>query len=274
VSRQIKVLEEFLGIQLFERYNREIKLTLAGQEYLTALTDSFARLDAATRRLAESRRERPLNLWCSMTFTLRWLLPRMLSFHAAHPQRDLNLTTTSKPIDFESDNWDVAIRPGDGKWRNLHSHYLLGVDLAPACSPSLLISGPPLHTVDDLAKHTLLHTSARPLHWSKWLALAGAAGVDPTRGIHFQSSSLAYKAAIEGMGVACGHLALIEDDLAAGRLVTPFNTVLHDDEAYYLIYPERSANNENLKYLREWLLAETCICGPSLSEDRKMAGVI
>ena len=255
VSRQVKLLEEFLGTRLFERANREVKLTAAGSAYLEELTEAFSRVNAATARFTEARGDQKLRLSSSITFTLRWLIPRLITFHAAYPGSQIQLTTSLKPIDFRMDDVDVAIRLGSGKWRNSVSHYLISSDLVPVCSPSLLKERV-LRSVDDLSSHTLLHSTARPFNWSIWLKGAGAADLEASRGIYFESSSLALQAAVEGMGVAIGQVALISEDLQTGRLVMPFDTVVTEENAFYVLYAEGATRNKTLQRFCDWVLKE------------------
>ncbi|GAA4329510.1 transcriptional regulator GcvA [Pigmentiphaga soli] len=255
VSRQIVVLERHLGVRLFERAGREVRLTALGQRYLEDLGDAFDRIGSATRKLAEAGGDRPLHIWCPMTFAMRWLVPHLPAFHSAHPGRDAVFTTSLKPVDFNVHDADVAIRMGRGDWPGVACEYLVGIELTPVCSPRLLAARP-LARPADLARHTLLHSEARPSHWELWLAGAGAGAddIDPQHGMTFESVSLAYQAAIEGMGVAMGQYALVEADLAHGRLVAPLAHCQPIEDAFYLIYPERLEHDAHLCAFRDWIL--------------------
>jgi LysR family glycine cleavage system transcriptional activator len=271
ISRQIKLLEDFLGTLLFKRANREVTLTAAGASYLESLTDLFARVHAATERVVKARDNRELRLSCSLTFTLRWLLPRLIGFHSAQPGIDLQLTTSIKPVDFRVDDFDAAIRFGQGQWTNLAAHRLFGADLVPVCSPSLLREGPPLRKFADLPRHTLLHSTARPANWSKWFAAAGIEQIDDKHAIIFESSSLAFQAAIEGMGVAMGQLQLVAEDLAAGRLLMPFDLIVPDVDSFYLLHSESAARNKAFQKFRHWLLDQAHLDAARIEKIRKGA---
>ncbi|VCU69398.1 Glycine cleavage system transcriptional activator [Pigmentiphaga humi] len=255
VSRQVLALEEFLGARLFERANREVRLTPVGQRYLDDLGDVFERMAGATRRAMRGSDDQPLHIWCPMTFAMRWLLPRLPAFHAAHPGQDAVFTTALKPVDFDTHDADVAIRMGEGDWPGVMSTFLVGIELLPVCSPRLLENGPPLAAPADLARHTLLQSVARPDYWRRWLEAAGTRGIDPDRGLTFESVSLAYQAALEGIGVAMGQHALVADDLAAGRLVAPLEPRVPIDNAFYLVYPERRAQDARVAVFRDWIVA-------------------
>ncbi|WP_051332182.1 transcriptional regulator GcvA [Cucumibacter marinus] len=259
VSRQIKLLEDYLGLELFERTSRDLRITEEAEDYVHALTDVFDRVNSATERLLTARRERPLRIHCAMTFTLRWLVPLLPLFHRLYPQREIQLTTSLAPLPvtlLESGDVDVAIQMGRGDWQGMIAHRLAGSALVPVCAPALIDGDLPLGAVHDLNEHTLLHSLARPHDWADWLEAAGAAQVDPERGLRFESSSLAYQAAKEGLGVAMGQMALIVDDLETGRLVTPFDFVFDNGEAYYLTYADHAENDPRVREFRDWVLGQ------------------
>jgi len=256
VSRQIKVLEDFIGLPLFERGHREVRLTQAGEAYLSAITDAFDRIEAATRRVTERRQRRSLHIWCSMTFAMRWLVPRLPAFHRDFPDRDVLFTTSLRQVDFSSGDVDVAMRLGPGNWPGVVAHELVRTELTPVCSPALIATRGPLNRVEDLAGHTLLQSIHRPNDWKFWLRAAHVNVIDADHGAKFESSSLAYQAAIEGMGIAMGQRALIADDLALRRLVAPFDLVVEDQTGFYLLYPEQTAQAPHLTVFRDWVLEE------------------
>jgi LysR family glycine cleavage system transcriptional activator len=262
ISRQIKLLEDSLGVELFERTNRDLRIPEASRAYVAALTEAFEHIEAATKRLLNARRERSLHIHCSMTFTLRWLVPRLPLFHKLYPTREIRLTTSLAPPPvhlLNTGDVDVVIQLGRGDWEGLVSHRLAGSELVPVCSPKLIASGAPLRRASDLKSHTLLHSLARPDDWRYWIAAAGAAGVDASRGLRFESSSLAYQAAMEGLGVAIGQMALVIDDLEAGRLVPAFDFVFQNGTAYYLTYSPYSAKSHRLVEFRDWIMDQAAL---------------
>jgi len=253
VSRQIRVLEEFLGARLFERGSGEVRLTPAGREYRDDLRGAFERIGMATAKALSRSRTAPLQVWCQMTFAMRWLLPRMAAFQSRHPERDVVLTTSLKQLESLSDA-EVAICIGHGDWPGVVSRRLVDIELVPVCSPRLLPAGQSRLAPADLARFTLLQSAARPDYWGHWLAANGVGHIDPARGLTFENATLAYQAALQGMGVAMGQYALVEDDLKAGRLVAPFGDRLGIDSAFYLVYPERLEKDAHLCDFRDWVL--------------------
>ncbi|WP_181832913.1 transcriptional regulator GcvA [Bosea caraganae] len=259
VSRQIKLLEDFLGVELFDRTNRDLRISEASRAYVAALTDVFDRTDGATKRLLNAHKEQPLHVHCAMTFALRWLMPRLPLFHKLDPTREIQLTTSFTPMPASilgAGDVDISIQLGRGDWSGLIAHRIAGGELVPVCSPQLLATSPALRHANDLSRHTLLHSLARPDDWRDWLAAAGADAVDAGHSLRFESSSLAYQAAIDGIGIAIGQMALVVEDIELGRLVPAFDFVFQNGNAYYLTYLERAEKNPRLMAFRDWILGE------------------
>ncbi len=255
ISHQIKSLEEQLGIRMFRRGPRGLLLTDAGQSYLPEVREAFQRLNAATDRLLEDDARGAITVSVLPSFAARWLVPRLTRFREAHPDIEVRVSADDRLADFDRDDVDVAIRYGRGDYPGLQADRFLTEELFPVCSPELL-TRTALERPEDLCSHTLLHDDMR-MDWSMWLLAAGVEGVDPRRGPSFNDSSMVLQAAVDGQGVALGRSALALDDLAAGRLVRPFEFSLPAEYAYYILCPERTANRPNIKTFREWLLAQS-----------------
>ncbi|MBB3459309.1 LysR family glycine cleavage system transcriptional activator [Rhizobium sp. BK313] len=256
ISRQIKLLEDYLGLRLFERGYREVTLTPAGREYVDSLEEIFGRLEAATDRLMDQHHRKPLHIFASMMFTMRWLMPRLGKFEGASAgEIRLSTSLAADPNPFRSGNVDAAIYIGNADLPGMVCRRLLPSRLVPICSPALL-RVKPLRNLDELGQHTLLHSSVFPNNWGNWLAIAGRPDIRGQQSVSFGSTSLAYQAAVEGLGVAIGQTTLIREDLAAGRLVVPFPQVLEDGNAYILAYPEAGIHHEMLTPFVRWLQAE------------------
>jgi len=258
VSRQIKGLEDALGLQLLRRGHRQIALTRQGSDYYRAVTRALETLREATRRLKRRGQRQPLKIRAYTTFAMRWLSPRLSGFPAAHPGIEVLLKASLDPVDFRKEDIDGAIRLGDGHWTGAHSYRLVDNILAPVASPVLLKAGARLRRPADLAQHTLLHSIARPDDWARWLEAAGAADkVDARAGMTYESSAMAYAAAVEGQGIAMAQLFLVEKDLADGRLALPFRkTVDMDDYTYYLLTPAHREETAHMRSFRLWLLEQ------------------
>lgn len=259
ISRQIKLLEEVLGLELFERTGRNLRISEEAREYAIALGDAFEQINHATNQLLTAHRARSLRIHCPMTFTLRWLMPRLPFFHRLYPTREIQLTTTLLPVPANLlylGHADVVIQMGKGDWPDLIAHRLAGSALVPVCAPAYVDAMGGRLTVDMLAQATLLRSMARPDDWRDWLDAAGGESIDDQRGLQFESSSLAYQAAIEGVGIAIGQESLIAEDRASGRLVTPIDFVHDNGNAYYLTYAKQTENDSRLMEFKDWILAQ------------------
>jgi len=260
ISHQIKGLEEDLGVVLFRRVGKELRLTDAAQAAVPTLREAFDRLTEATRRLRAGEGDRVVTVSAPPSFASAWLVPRLDRFKEDHPELDVRIDASAHLIDFARDAVDIAIRYGSGDYGDLDTVKLFDDDMFPVCSPRLLTGYRPLRAPDDLARHTLLHydwtmqPGVRP-DWKMWLMAAGA-DVDASRGPHFSHQGMALEAAIRGQGVALGSHALCRDDLATGRLVQPFDMIMALDFAYYVVVPRAMLRRRTVVAFRDWILSE------------------
>ncbi|MDP1840076.1 MAG: transcriptional regulator GcvA [Reyranella sp.] len=253
VSRQIQALEADLDVPLFVRGNRAVELTSRGRTYARQVNDAFDRLALATEQLRGSDQNGPLAICAYPTFAMRWLMPRWRRFHDQHPEVDLQLTTSLAPVDIARDGFDAAVRIGNGSWPGHGAVWLAAVEVFPVCSPDLATR---LREPADLGDHVLIHSDPRPDDWPRWLEAAGAARVDSSRGPRFETMSLAFQAAIEGVGVAMGVGCLLADDLALGRLVRPLAFSHRSKREFHLVFPLSRASDPRLAAFRAFLAAE------------------
>ena len=255
VSHQVKALEEHLGVKLFRRLNRALRLTDEGQAYAPALGEAFEQIRAATRRLRAEEAAAPLTVSVLPSFAARWLVPRLGRYRERYPQADLLVDPTSRVVDLARGETDLAIRYGRGRYPGLHTTRLLGEILFPVCSPSLLETHGPLHEPGDLIRLPLLHDDDHS-DWRAWLETVGASPRDAVRGTVFTDSSLLVQAAIAGQGVAMARGVLVDDALRAGLLLRPFAHSLATELAYYVLCLPERAQQPKIARFREWLLEE------------------
>ncbi|WP_109341018.1 transcriptional regulator GcvA [Saliniradius amylolyticus] len=255
VSHQIKALEEFLGFKLFLRKNRTLLLTEEGQAYYLAIKDIFIALQDATQKLLARGATGAITVALPPSFATQWLVPRIHKFTQQYPDIDVRI----KAVDFDeghlTDDVDVAVYYGRGKWSGLHADKLHTEYLTPMCSPLLFQSGKPLETLDDLKYHTLLHDSSREA-WQRWIKHFNVLGMNVSQGPIFSHSMLVQQAAAIGQGIALGHSVLARPDIQAGRLVCPFEEKLITKSAYYLVCNESQAELGKIATFRDWVLAE------------------
>ena len=270
ISHQVKALEARLGVVLFRRLNRALRLTAAGEGYLPAVRDAFDAIAAATDRLYADEAGGRLTITTIHSFAAAWLLPRLLRFHVFHPEIDVLLDAADEIVDLARGGVDLAIRYGNGNWPGMRAELWMTEDIFPVCSPDLVAGPAPLRAPADLRHQTLLHDDMR-VNWRVWLDAAGVAGVDSDSGPGFTDSRLVLQAAIGGHGVALARSLLVADDLAAGRLVRPFEIALPAGFAYYIVTAPEDWDRPKVRAFREWLEAEkagVALPEPPATRDR------
>jgi LysR family glycine cleavage system transcriptional activator len=266
VSVQIRAIEDQLQARLFRRTSRSVQLTGAGETMLRAAREALAVIMEAVERIGPAEGRRALTISVGMSFAARWLVPRLDRFRRRFSDIDVRLDVTERVADFAREEVDVAIRFGSGNYPGLRADPLFAEEVFPVCSPRLLGGSRPLREPADLRHHVLIHEDWRAEgdgwagwpDWPMWLLAAGVEGVDPARGIRFKETALVLQAAVEGQGVALGTTSLVAVDLAAGRLVRPFDLSLKASPrfAYYLVSPRATAERPLTKAFREWVLSE------------------
>lgn len=256
ISHQIRRLEEELGLRLFERKNRTLVLTPKAAEYLPGIRAAFQDLRFATDRLLRKDDDKVLTVSMMTSLATKWLLPRLSGFQEQHPEIDVRITTSSELVDFRRDAVDAAIRYGRGQWQGLRADWLMADKMFPVCSPRLLEGPNALKSPEDLARFTLLHTSGYVEDWRVWLTAAGLpTSIAKNPGLTFDLSFMTVQAAVDGIGIAMGHTAFVQDDIAKGRLVAPFEMTLPEDAGYYFVVPQENADAPKIVAIRKWLLS-------------------
>lgn len=255
ISRHVRTLEQLLGTALFVRYVNALEMTDDGRLLARKASSALDLIANGVDELKGQKRPHVLKISAQPNFAIRWLIPRLASFRVCHPNIDVHLTTSHRRPEFPADGADVAIRVGH-HWTGVVSDRLFEADLFPVCSPKLIVGGTPLRVAADLARHTLLHVSTSSDDWKLWLDAAKAPLFAWDSGPRFDSYALALQAAVEGLGVAIGRRVFVEDDLAEGRLVRPFDLSVAVDEAWFLICPEAVAARPEVKAFRIWIAEE------------------
>ena len=264
VSHQIKEFEDQLGVSLFTRTSRTVRLTEAGAVLSEASADAIDLLNRAVSRAQKlARGQSLLKVTADAHFAAKWLMRRIDRFRAIQPDIDLRFDISYEVRDFDRDDIDIGIRFGAGKYPGLAVERLFDNVLIPVCSPELLRNGPPLKTPRDLFNHRLVHIewSRRGVtwpNWPMWMAAAGIDDFDDSRTLVFGTSSDAVQAAIDGSAVALADFAMVAHDLSEGRLVQPFKLGVRmaPEFAYFLVYPQSSADDPRIVAFRDWILDE------------------
>lgn len=253
VSRQVKVLEDYLGVALFTRLHRGIELTQEGAELYAGVKNAFRELENASRKVSRKNQRDVLSIQSYTTFSQRWLIPRLADFHTKNPLIEVKLSSSLKPVDFQTQGVDAAIRSGHGDWPGLHAEKLVDIELIPIVSAALWKSEG--LAKDEVAKVRLLHSMARPDDWKTWLAKSGLDGIDPDAGMKFDNSALAYEAASMNIGCAIAIKVFVERQLQEGNFVALSDTVCRTGEAYYLTWPKDARPTDALIKFLEWMKA-------------------
>ena len=184
-----------------------------------------------------------------------------IEYGRIHPDIEVRLVAATNPVDFDRDAVDIGIRYGGGHWRGWRSDPLFMDELSPVCSPGYLAQRDATSPAALIPQSTLLHHNLRSGDWADWLALADCARARHDN-LYFEDLSIVYECARASLGIAIGQRSYIEDDLASGRLVQPFNTVLHRDLGYYLVCPTERADAPKIALFREWLLSRIAAHAP------------
>jgi LysR family glycine cleavage system transcriptional activator len=255
VSHQVKALEIQLGLQLFKRARNGLLITDAGRDYLAVVRDVFDRLELATDSLLQRQRSGTITVSTSPDFAAKWLVSRLGRFAEAYPEIDLKLAALMHRVDFAREDVDLAIRHGDGQWPELDAVNLTAEELFPVCSPSLMTSRGGLHDPEDVLRFPLLHLDDRR-DWGRWLDAAGVPGERLLQGPILNHASMLIDAAIEGQGVALARTMLAASDLAAGRLVRPFQAAIPLRNTYWIVCPKATRALPKIAAFRDWLFDE------------------
>jgi LysR family glycine cleavage system transcriptional activator len=255
ISHQIKVIEDYLGIALFDRYPRRLALTEQGKLLLPEVTEAFDRVSGAIASLDSQQYSNKISVRLGPSFAARWLSPRLKYFWLQYPEVDLSLFhVANAPTDFEREDIDIAVTYGDGNWPGVVAERLLALDFFPVCSPAFMTNDKPLTELENLRYYSLLHDADYQC-WRDWLALAGLDGINADKGNIIDDTNVLIQAAVDGQGIALGSSAFIQDHLDSGRLVRPFEIILVPDKAYYVVCPPSHLKNPAVQHFKDWLLS-------------------
>lgn len=252
VSRQIRTLEEYLGVRLFERDKSGVILTPIGEQFHRQISPAFQIIASAATNITETRRIEPLRIRTYTTFASKWLIQRLPSFHVTYPNIKLNISNVVTPVDFEKDRVDVAVQFGDGTWPGVEAEMLFPDVIQPVCSPSLLLKHKLLQ-LDDLKKVQLLHSHYRRSDWHDWLTAVRRPDLISDSEISFSSSILTYQAAADGVGVAMGQIHMLRNEISSGTLVPLFDAPFERKLAHYVVWPKNRPVSRKLRSFLTWL---------------------
>lgn len=258
VSHQIRSLEVFLQVKLFDRDKGKSSLTPAGEEYLSTVQSLFTQLEEAGERLSRHNDQKTLRLNLSHSLASCWLLPLLPDYQAQHPDIDIKLLNSEQPLDLTASNIDIAIRYGTGHWPGLRSQFLMHEELFIVCHPSQLAALPPADQWHKLAEDfPLIHYSHNKHEWRDWFKEAGVGQVQIRHRIELDSRQLVLQAVANGLGLGIGRASYASDLIAKGLIALAYPMRKATDNGYYLVTQLSNRHSQKTEDFSNWLLAQS-----------------
>ncbi len=258
ISRHLAELERWLGVALVEPAagRRGTVFTAQGEALGQAAVASLGELARVTGALREATSDHSVTIAAAPSFAVRWLLPRLPAFEAAHRSIEISVVVDQRVQDLAASGADLAIRSGGGRWPDVHAQPLMTDALYPVMSPAFHARANRPSRPAALARLRLLHDRDPSASWEAWRAAHGPSTLDVRRGPRFTSSDLVLRAAIQGQGVALARHRLAHDDVAAGLLVRPFGArQVELGMTYWLVTPVGVHARAATTTVMRWLLA-------------------
>lgn len=270
ISHQVKLLEEEVGLRLFHRVHRSVVLTDAGRRYAEEVAAAFARIEAATRNVGRTEKSDILTVHSAPSIAAQWLMPRLARFSSLYPDIDVSVHASTDLVNLIDERVDIDIRYGPTP---LHPTGTLVLTLppetiVPLCSPKLAEGDRPIRKVEDLRRHTLIHSEVCLVRWRDWLDYYGKVTLDITRGPRFDRSFMAISAAVDGRGVCLESLLLAERELEGGKLIAPLGLKGPRVAGYTFSVLKARVELPKIKNFQEWLFAELAV--PSKWRGRRL----
>jgi len=255
ISQQVRQLEEFLGMRLFQRSPRRLQLTPEGAIFASTVREALAMMGRACARLRDPGTPSTLNVSVYPSFGARWLGRRIAAFVDRHPQIKVTIMGSKDTVQFSRQGVDIAVRWGNGTWPGAIAQSLGRQPIFPVCSPAYLASARKLRRPRDLTAHRLLQMLDGN-HWPAWFEAAGEPGVTFDQGVHFSDATMMLDACAEGQGIGLASYLLLEGDLRSGRLVRAFDFGIEIGEGFHLLWDASLASKPPVGAFRDWILAE------------------
>ena len=261
VSRQVKTIEEHLGVALFARRHRALLLTEAGHDLYRATAQALRQLSDAAARIRERGAARTLTVTATIGFASLWLIPRLTDFRSQRPDIDIRISANNAMLDLEREGIEVAIRYCMSKMAPEGAIKLFGEVVLPVCSPKLVTRAAPLATPGDLRRHVLLHYEGPDgitpwLNWTVWLETMQLPGLKPAGSLSFSQYDQTIQAAIDGQGVALGTSPLVRQLIRQGKLIAPLAKKSESSRAYYLVTSANAAGRPEVMDFAGWMVRQ------------------
>jgi len=251
ISHQIKALEENLGIELFIRLTRGVQLTPAGKQYLGVVQKVFQTLDKGTTSLKQQFSSTSLRITTFTTMTNNVIIPNLSLFQTEYPEFVLDIDTKSQVVDLRYDDFDLALRLGDGNWPEFITEKIFDLQVTPLCSPAFAEKHQ-LNKISQITSTPLIHISNMPTNWQKWATRFGISNIESSSNLNLGSYDAAIQAAHQGLGLALGGLPLENFALDSGQLVRPFEEHSHFSHACYAVYRKQDKDRKDINAFLGW----------------------
>lgn len=259
VSRHIRVLEEHLGVKLFDRLHRAVALTPHGQRFKTVVRESLENIAYVAGAVSRPQLPFKINVSATIAISSFWLTPRLANFRAKYPNVEIHVAISDQPRDLYADDIDVGLRYGDGNWRGLRAIHLFDVRSFPVCSPGYLEKSAGLDRSADLLAHTLINLDGQAHateDWWWWLKEQGVRVPASFKMIGLDSYDNVIQLALKGEGVALGFSGLVTELMADGRLVRPLDVFQTRNLAVYLVTPATTTPSPQVQNFIDWIVEE------------------
>ncbi len=257
ISRQIRVLEEYLGVRLFDRTHRRVKLTEEGQRFQHVVAVALDLVAGSAEELRGQAISTDLTIAADISMAHLWLLPRFPRFREAFPDIAVNILASEREADCLKDGVDLALLYGNGDWPGFDAHLLVSEEVFPICSPAYLQKRPYIECLDDLAGEVLLDLRGERwdwVDWRQWLTEKGITIRESVQFLGFNNLPLLIQATCRGQGIGLGWRCLVDDLLEDGTLIRPIDASLRTDRGYYVIKRANIRMSLETKTLLDWVI--------------------
>lgn len=259
VSSQIKLLEDHLGTRLFDRVHRGLRLTQAGETLAESVARSFKDISITLERVAAKTNVNHLAVSVSQGMSSHWLMPRISNFRHLHPEADIRFHVTDAYVDLKAEDVDIALRYGDGPWKDVKAKRLMRVRRFPVCSPKYLENAAALDSLDDLSQHELLYLSGRygkMTRWDDWLRALGFDRAKAQHALTFDDHNSLTEAVLAGQGIALGGPPHLSHYLQGGQLIRPFDNIETQHRFFWIVEQNDAPKNPLKSAFASWLEEE------------------
>ena len=256
VSHQVKLLEEYTGVQLFRRIHRSVVLTDVGRRYANEIAFAFEHMATATQNIAKADKSDILSIHSSPSFATQWLMPRLSRFSTIQPDIDVRLHAAHSGVDMVPE-FDIDIRYGTKlSSASTVSVFLPEEVIVPMCAPALIDGPKPIHRPEDLRHHTLIHSEATLVGWDDWVRPKPNLKLNLKRGLRFDRSFMSIGAAVDGLGVCLESLLLVQREIEMKQLVMPFGLDSLKIRGHNIAYLTSMVELPKIKAFQNWLFSE------------------